>query len=221
MKRLIAILGGLLLATGVFAQNYLAQSLLTVSAIATGTNGLGSGGVTNLSQIFTNAGMVLSTNIVYTNAGVVVRSSGLTNTISTKALFNTAALWNGRDGQNILQSVPLGNSVADPTNYLLGALSMRIILSNPYGSNGPVGIVFCPVWKSGTVTPNRSWDWGVVVPGAAGAVNEVVTNVPTWKWPGAYGLTVRYITNQFNITAADGTTNCPYLTTLDLIGFRP
>jgi hypothetical protein len=230
MKKLLLSIGLLFVTIAGFGQDWQGPSFLNqgIRALALGTNGLGAGGLTNLFLAYTNAGMVHATNLVFTNgSGQVIRSSAQTNTTGTLPLFNTVQFYVDRNGQPIGRTVGgivagINITEASASNSLaISSQSLVIETINPLGSNGPVGIVFAPIWRNGAVTVNRSEDWAVILPGLAAARNMMVTNVPTWRWPGAYGLTVRYITNEFGLISAAGTTNCPYLTRLEMIGFKP
>lgn len=223
MKKLLSILALVAATCTLNAQVHRSQNILAVRAVATGTNGFG---LTNLTAVVTNAGMVYSTNVVYTNlSGQVVRSAGAaggTNSINTASLFADALLPVNRDGNPLWGTayVPLG-----PTNVTYTGLTLFIELSSPNGSNAPIGLVFCPIWDGsrtdGGTTPTATTDdWSIVIPGGVGKTT-FATNVPSWKWTGAESMRLRYITNQFILAGDAGLTNSAYITRLSVNGFVP
>lgn len=206
-----------------FAQPFVNQTgaeLLNVRALGTGTNGIG---VTNLSLVVTNAGMVHSTNVTYTNlSGSFIRSAGAaggTNSITTAALFKPVELWTDRNGNPSIFQID-ETSFGLPTNRTtLSSLSVFVRLANPLGSNGVVGINIAPLWDGTTVPTSTAQDFGVVIPYALGAVNTMATNLPLHRWLGAKAIAIRNVTNFF--TYADSTTNSPYITDITVVGFKP
>lgn len=229
MKKILTLMVAVFgLVIGGLAQNHEQNSMLNVRALFTGTNSLGRGqaAITNLSVNFTNVGSVLATNVVFTNnAGAVVRSAGAaggTNTVSTFQLFKSAPLYVDRDGKPIFTFLPNPEISAYSTNsFIISPTTLKIRLANPYGSNGPVGFIFAPLWDGTNISTSTRDDWTVVIAGATCAVNDLATNVPTWRWPGAKSFALRAITNEFNPTAAADVTNCPALVELKVVGFRP
>lgn len=228
MKKLLLSLACGLVALTASAQDHAVMSMLNVRALFTGTNSLGAGAaaITNLLFGFTNGGAVLSTNVVWTNnAGQVVRSAGAaggTNIVNRFQLFKSVPLATDRNGLPMYTYFPTVASNAYSTNSaILSPFTIQTRLANPYGSNGPVGITFTPLWDGTNMSSNTERDWTVVIGGLTTAVRDNVFNVPTWLWPGAKAFTVRTITNEFNPTAAADVTNCPALIRLDVVGFRP
>lgn len=226
MKKLLSFLVVVLLPFVAPAQNHTTVSLLSVAAIGTGTNSLGVFGVTNISVLVTNAGLVHSTNLVYTNlAGTFVRSPGAaggTNNITTAKLFNNASLWMDRDGRFPVMSAPFSaDVVANNTNYVVSPLTLFIRLANPLGSNGAVGINLCPLWDGVTPPANTSDDISIRIPYTIGAVVTLATNLPIWRWPGAKAFTVRNITNQTALGGEIGILSNSWVTDISAVGFIP
>ncbi len=228
MKKLL-ILSLLALTLNVSAQIWYPQNLLTVRAIATGTNsaGLTIWAVTNLAAVVTNNFMALGTNTLWTNnAGNVVRSSGASNNIAFTKLFQPVYLNVDREGRPIFNSYTVDAAGGVNTNYYqFSPMTLRIRLANGQGSNGVVGINFCPLWDGTNAPATTRDDWSIIVSAyALSPLSELATNVPTWKWPGAQAFTVRNITNSY---AAAGTvtdasvTNGTWITELKAYTFRP
>ncbi len=237
------ILFSLLVVGSVFvasAQNYSFQSFLNVRALGTGTNLVG---VTNLSGLVTNAGMINNTNTYWTNlAGAILRGAAITNFGPTNLvgptfpIFKDVRLWFDREGRLPFASGPFNSSAPANTNqYAVGLISLHVALSSPLGSNGPIGINIAPIWDgtpssvsaSGTNfighpnTPTSTADdFSFVIPGGVG-YTTITTNLPVWRWPGAYGLRVRTITNQFIMGGENAITNAPYIYRLGISGFVP
>src|SRR6266496_1630155 len=201
------------------AQNHIAQSVLRVQALATGTNGFG---ITNLSCVLTNLGMIYSTNVVYTNQNRVLRSNGTTtNTVSTQPLFDNIALWPNRDGgPNVFSGAFSGSVIDNPTNYPVSTMTLFIAIASPWGTNGPIGVNFCPKWEQSLVPTSTADDWSIRIPGNSSAYQTIATNIPVWKWPGAEYLAVRNITNQFIQAGDTAVTNAPYIVNMTVVGFR-
>lgn len=203
------------------AQPHQNNDLLNVQALVTGTNGIG---ITNLSMLVTNSGMVHSTNVVYTNSSTLVRSAGAaggSNSVTTFALFKPVSLWSDREGRAPFNSYQQTLYAGDHTNALVSGLTLIIKLSSPLGSNGVVGFNFAPVWDGETVPASTAQDWSVVIPGGLGGIVTVATNVPVWRWPGAKHMAVRNITNQ-NVAAGDfGVLSNSAITRLRVVGFKP
>lgn len=224
MKKILSFL--LLSVSIVVGQEHSPYDLLAVKALNVGTNSAGVG-ITNFATWVSDGLAVggFQTNVVYTNtAGNQVR--GLLT-----QLYKTAPLFTDRNGQPIVQTVGgivagINIGGASASNYLaLTSQSLVIEVVNPAAnpSNGPIGIVLCPLWygDTGFGSTNANTDWSVILPGFAKRKYVVSTNVPTWRWPGAKGLAVRYITNQTDIGGAEALTNGTFITSMKLIGFRP
>lgn len=213
-------------------QNHTPESFLNVRAIGTGTNSLGSGNgsITNLSLYITNANLILyGSNLVFTNlSGSVIQGanySQTTNSVTRASLFRNVPLWTTRNGnQASTIYFPSNTLAALSTNAVVySPLTVVIKIANPWGTNGPIGLNFTPIWYDDFV-PDPGYtadDWSVVFPGGTGKYRTLATNAPLWRWNGAKYLAVRTITNEFNITTATATTNAPFLVDLRAVGFVP
>lgn len=232
MKKILTLMVAVFaLVIGGVAQNHEGLSLLNVRALHTGTNtlgftGVGGGPITNIAILATNAGSTWHTNIVFTNnAGQVVRSGGPgTNSISTFKIFNNVPLYADRDGKPIFSYIATDEKNAYSTNSrIFTPITLKIRLSNPLESNGVVGINFTPLWDGTNASLNTSDDWNVNFAYSLGVALDLVTNVPSWKWPGAKAFTVRNITNNFGPATPSATlvTNSPAITEMRVYGFRP
>lgn len=231
MKKILSLFAMVGLVLSASAQNHQSKDILTVPVLVTGTNAFN---ITNLASVVTNVGMVHHTNVIYstvtlsnnltTMSGLTRVAGGVTNTASTKGLFNDIMLNPGRDGQQIFQTYPASDDATSNTNnYKFSGLNIQARLVNPFGSNGVVGIVFCPLWDGVTTPVNRADDWGFAFSYSLSQYNDISTNVPTWKWPGAKALRVRFVTNNFSVTQAAETylTNSPRLVKLTANGWVP
>jgi hypothetical protein len=211
------------------AQNHEVVDLLNVRALQTGTNGWG---VTNLSCLFTNTGMIYNpTNVSYTNLSgshvgtstAYLASKGTTNAFTTVSLFKDLPLHVDRDGRPIFTFIATDATTPPTTNsaQLLSPTTLMIEYVNPYGSNAPFGLTFRPVYDGATAAPQTGEDWGVRIAGLSTTKGLVLTNIPTWRWPGAVALRVVAVTNQFVLAGIAEQTNSTYITKLRAVTFRP
>lgn len=219
LRFLVAVLA---LPTVLCAQNFTSQSLLNVKSLATGTNLFG---ITNLSAVVTNAGMVHATNLVYTNlAGTRLQSPGAaggTNNLTTVALFRDVSLYTDRNGTPPYITGPFASATVDnQTNYMFGHLNLYVEIGGIAGSNAPIGINLCPVWDGDRTPTSTSDDFSLRIAGGVG-YRTIATNLPTWRWAGAQGLRVRNITNEYIIGGDAGLTNAVFIHKLSVNGFRP
>lgn len=237
MKKLILSFALILtMVLGAAAQNHQTKSVLRVAALNTGTNGWG---VTNLSCLFTNNGMVYNpTNVSYTNAAGTFVGSDTTylGYINTTNSFTTASLFNdiplnpdamGRPVQYAFWEMNLGN-VTNITFF--GNQDLFIDYVNPRGSNAPIGVVFRPIYDDegpggiGSVPYANGYtgdDWGVRIAGLTTTRGNIRTNIPTWRWPGAKYLRVVAVTNEYILAGPAAQTNSTFITRMSVSGFRP
>lgn len=239
MKKLLLSIGLCAFAFGASAQDFVSQNFLNVRSLNVGTNtpaGLRS--LTNLANVTTNAGMILSsTNIAYTNLSgayihpglaAVVSAMGTTNQYTTPVLFKDVVLYPDRNGLPIYTYVQSDSSTPPTTNSssIISGANLFVEYVNPWVTNGAIGLQFRPIWDGVTANNYTADDWWVVIPSSAGVNRpkaQLSTNAPLWRWPGAAALRLISITN--NVTTITGTadtvSNSTVLTKILLNGFRP
>lgn len=240
MKKLLLSIGLAVVAITTQGQNSVPQDFLNVRALNVGTNTpSGLRGLTNLANITTNAGMILSsTNLGYTNlAGTyihpglsaVIAAMGTTNSYTVPALFKDVSLYPDRNGVPPFYYNWEGNTAGAgvQTNWtFFSANTLFIEYVNPWVTNGAIGLQFRPIWDGETANNYTADDWWVVIPSSLGVQRpkaHLATNAPVWRWPGAEKLRLVNITNNVTtITAeANTVTNSTFLTKIRLLGFRP
>lgn len=227
-SRILSLIGLVLSLVGASAQNHNSFSVLAVPALQTGTNGWG---VTNLSLIPTNSGMIYNpTNTTYTNSdGSYVGTStsylasiGTTNANTTKTLFRDIPLFADRNGVPIQFPIWGTGAAGLETNYTwFSPQTLFIQYYNPRGSNAPFGITFRPIWDGVTAHTDSGQDWGVNIAGLATTQGSLSTNIPTWRWPGAKALRVVQVTNLYVLGGVAAQTNSTVITKLNVNGFVP
>jgi hypothetical protein len=215
-KLLLAIGASILVAASASGQNWKSENFLNgqiATLVVTNT-----GGITNLSSILFNQTAAYATNTpqtMFTNVlGTLV---AVTNNLtwSNQNILVDVPLYVARDGQPLFVGVGTTNNqvLASPLNVMID------ILTAGSGANSAVNFVFVPLFDVyGTLFESTSAGdaWTVGVTAATTTRTCVITNVPTWKWPGVKALRLKSITN----TDTDITSQV-WLDAVSLGGFIP
>jgi len=227
MKKTLLSLLLALASVGVWGQTHTVQDVLNVRALNTGTNGWG---ITNLSALVTNIGMIYNpTNTTYTNSsGTFVGTSttylgylGVTNSSTTFGLFKDINLVPDRNGANLITPL-VEYGVGLPTNQTyLGNITLFIEYVNPLGSNAAFGMTFRACWDGVTPSSSAADEWGFRIPYALTGKGTLSTNIPTWKWPGARSIRPYAVTNQYVIAGPNGQTNSTFITKIRAVSYNP
>lgn len=228
MKKILSSLFSLLLTFGLGAQVHQYVDVLNVSALNVGTNGWG---VTNLSILVTNIGMVYNpTNTTYTNssgsyvgtATTYLDDVGTTNSLTQATLFKDIPLWTDSQGRPITTLTWAESAAGLLTNHTWrSSQTLFIEYVNPRASNAPMGIVFRPIYDGVTPGTGTGEDWGVRIAGLETTKGTLVTNIPVHLWPGAKALRVVAVTNQYILAGPAAQTNSTFITKIRAAGFRP
>lgn len=222
MKKLILAIG-LGLALNVSAQQHNTQSFLAPYSV-TVSNTLA---LTNIAfpqiPVRTNVVGLRYTNTpptAPTQVSVVVTGAPA----STVQLCKTVSLWVDRNGNPA--GIPfLTNNIAAASQFtpVFSQITVGLTGTNA-AANSDVTFTFAPVPGSGSdgSTPDlatapiggNEWSFSVLAVGATPV--QIITNVPTWLWPGCKGLALKRIVN--TDTSADSSVT---VYNLALHGFIP
>lgn len=145
-------------------------------------------GITNLSSVGVTGTNVYG--IIYTNkSGTAVTVSATTQ---SKALVGSAPLW-----PVMLLDTPV--IATAPWTNAQSRAQLVVSLIGGSGANTAQSWVFVPLWRDddgNLIESNQAGDvWAVsITPNTTTVVNYAVT-VPLYRWPGAYALRLKSITN--------------------------
>lgn len=200
MKKLILAIGlGVALTFGASAQTHTSQSFLSVYSV-TISNSIT---VTNLSfpglTTRTNPVGLYWSNAVNSASGVVVTGASA----STINLTKPVSLWTDRAGSPVgMSAITNGLQAANQFAPCFSQISVGLTATNA-AANANVTFTFAPIpgsLQSGTAPDlstapigGNEWSFSVLATGVTPV--QIITNCPTWLWPGCKGLVLKRIVN--------------------------